>query len=91
MGRGFNQSSSIARIVATHFSDTKVHENLFVHRKHSRPQHLKTKKQSMLDMRNAFTMRIQHNKVRRGAQPTFRGKSVAIVDDVATTGATANA
>jgi len=91
MSRGFNQSSSIARTVATQFSHTKVYENLFIRRKHSSPQHLKTKKQRILDMRDIFTMRIQHNKVRRGAQPTFRGKSVAIVDDVVTTGATANA
>jgi len=91
MSRGFNQSSSIARTVATQFSHTKVYENLFIRRKHSSPQHLKTKKQRILDMRDIFTMRIQHNKVRRGAQPAFRGKCVAIVDDVVTTGATANA
>ena len=91
MSRGFNQSSSIARTVATQFSHTKVYENLFIRRKHSSPQHLKTKKQRILDMRDIFTMRIQHNKVRRGAQLTFSAKSVAIVDDVVTTGATANA
>ena len=91
MSRGFNQSSSIARIVASHFSHTKVHENLFIRPKHSSPQHLKTKKQRMLDMRNVFTMHIGHNKVQGDAQLTFSGKSVAIVDDVVTTGATANA
>ena len=91
MSRGFNQSSSIARIVASHFSHTKVHENLFIRPKHSSPQHLKTKKQKMLDMRNVFTMHIGHNKVQGDAQLTFSGKSVAIVDDVVTTGATVNA
>jgi len=91
MSRGFNQSSSIARIVASHFSHTKVHENLFIRPKHSSPQHLKTKKQRMLDMRNVFTMHIGHNKVQGDAQLTFSGKSVAIVDDVVTTGATVNA
>ena len=44
MSRGFNQSSSIARTAATQFSHTKVYENLFIRRKHSSPQHLKTKK-----------------------------------------------
>ncbi|RZO21097.1 MAG: ComF family protein [SAR92 clade bacterium] len=91
MSRGFNQSSSIARIVASHFSHTKVHENLFIRPKHSSPQHLKTKKQRMLDMCNVFTMYIGHNKVQGDAQLTFSGKSVAIVDDVVTTGATVNA
>jgi len=91
MSRGFNQSSSIARIVASHFSHTKVHENLFIRPKHSSPQQLKTKKQRMLDMRNVFTMHIGHNKVQGDAQLTFSGKSVAIVDDVVTTGATVNA
>ena len=91
MSRGFNQSSSIARIVASHFSHTKVHENLFIRPKHSSPQHLKTKKQRMLDMRNVFTMHIGHNKVQGDAQLTFSGKSVAIVDDVVTNGATVNA
>jgi ComF family protein len=76
--RGFNQSYGIALMLSQHLPDIQLRNDICYRQSHSAPQHLHGKRQRLNFMRNAFTT---NNRI--------DGQSVAIVDDVVTTKATA--
>ena len=76
--RGFNQSHSIALLLSQHLENTQLRNDICYRLSHSKPQHLQSKRQRFNFMRNAFT-----------AHYRLYGQTVAIVDDVVTTKATA--
>jgi len=76
--RGFNQSYSIARSLCQKLSGIELRNDICYRRTYSPPQHLQGKHQRLRFMRNAFAV---HKRI--------DGQSVAIVDDVVTTKATA--
>ncbi len=76
--RGFNQSYSIARLLCHKLPGTELRNDICYRRTYSPPQHLQGRGQRMHFMRNAFAV---HRRL--------DGQSVAIVDDVVTTKATA--
>ena len=78
--RGFNQSYSIAKLLCEQLPGTELSNDICYRRTHSKPQHLQSKPQRLRLMRNAFAV---SNRV--------DGLTVAIVDDVVTTKATAMA
>ena len=91
--RGFNQSTNIASSLSRKFNNTVILDNTCLRRASSSPQHLKSRSERLRGMRNAFRMRNNidyepDTKANRTNNP-IRGKSVAIVDDVVTSGATA--
>ena len=79
--RGFNQSQGIAQILARGLSNSQIYSRCLRRRAYSRPQHLQGKRQRLYSMHNAFEVRT--------AKP-IEGRTVALIDDVITTGATAN-
>ena len=92
--RGFNQTDGIAIALAQYFTSLEICNNLCFRQHHSIPQHLKTKQRRFKGMQNAFGIRSN----REGSFPRrsvysriLEGKTVAIVDDVVTTGATSSA
>jgi ComF family protein len=87
--RGFNQSQVIGNLLADYFlyqhkTSLKIHSDICQRISNSQAQQTLDKKQRARSVKVAFFI---------GAQPGFslRGKTVAILDDVVTTGATANA
>jgi ComF family protein len=91
--RGFNQSSNIASILSRKLKNTVILENICIRHASSSPQHLKSRKKRIQGMGNAFRMHKNidyrsDNKNDRTCNPIFE-QSVAIVDDVVTSGATA--
>lgn len=76
--RGFNQSYSIARVLCQKLPGTELRSDICYRRTYSAPQHLQGKPQRLSFMRNAFAV-----------HKPIDGRSVAIVDDVVTTKATA--
>ena len=91
--RGFNQSSNIASILSYKLDNIVIIDNICSRRVSSSPQHLKSRKDRIQGMRNAFRMRknIDYEAVKingRLNNPIYE-QSVAIVDDVVTSGATA--
>ena len=76
--RGFNQATEISRRVAAEFG-LKIAVNVCRRALEASPQALLPWKQRASNVRNAFT-----------CDSDVRGKSVAVVDDVLTTGATLN-
>ncbi|MFQ3309005.1 MAG: ComF family protein [Porticoccaceae bacterium] len=92
--RGFNQTDGIAIALARHFNSLKIDNNLCLRQSYSSPQHLKTKKQRINDMHNAFAIRpARHSSSKKTSLslPVLDNKTIAIIDDVVTTGATASA
>ena len=92
--RGFNQTEAIAIALAKHFNSIKVFNNLCLRQSYSSPQHLKTKTQRIKDMHHAFAIRPArhgYSKKTSLSLPVLENKTVAIVDDVVTTGATSSA
>lgn len=79
--RGFNQSQGIAQILALGMGNSKIYSHCLRRRAYSRPQHLQGKHQRLHSMHNAFEVR---------AAKTIQGATVALIDDVVTTGATAS-
>lgn len=94
--RGFNQSQIISSLLANYFSqqktstttlidpEIKIRNDLCYRISNSQPQHTLDKKQRAKTVRKGFATTPQ-------AASILRGLSVAVVDDVVTTGATANA
>ena len=92
--RGFNQTDGIAIALAQCFTPLEIFNNLCFRKHHSIPQHLKTKQQRFKGMQNAFAIRSDREGSfsRRSVYSRFlEDKTVAIVDDVVTTGATSSA
>jgi ComF family protein len=76
--RGFNQAMEISHLVATEFG-LDISVNICRRTREATPQANLPWKQRATNIRNAFTCDVDVN-----------GKSVAVVDDVLTTGATLN-
>ena len=92
--RGFNQTDGIAIALAKHFNSIKVLNNLCLRQSYSSPQHLKTKTQRIKDMHHAFAIRPTRHSYSKNTSlllPVLENKTIAIIDDVVTTGATASA
>ena len=92
--RGVNQTDGIAIALAQCFTPLEICNNLCFRKHHSIPQHLKTKQQRFKGMQNAFVIRSDREGSfsRRSVYSRFlEDKTVAIVDDVVTTGATSRA
>ena len=92
--REFNQNDGIAIALAQCFTPLEICNNLCFRQHHSIPQHLKTKRQRFKGMQNAFAIRSDREGsfFRRSVYSRFlEDKTVAIVDDVVTTGATSSA
>lgn len=87
--RGFNQSHIISRLLADHFllehkTAISIRTDLCQRVTHNPAQHTLDKIQRSKSIKNAFAVTAQ-------AATTLKGLSIAVVDDVVTTGATANA
>jgi ComF family protein len=87
--RGFNQSQIIGNLLSNYFlyeykTPLKVHSDICQRTSNSQAQHTLDKKQRARSVRDAFS-------VGAGSGFSLKGKTVAILDDVVTTGATANA
>lgn len=87
--RGFNQSQIIGNLLSSYFlyqhkTPVRVHGDICKRISNSQAQHTLDKKQRARSVKEAFAI---------GTQSGFslRGKTIAILDDVMTTGATANA
>lgn len=76
--RGFNQSAELARLAASEFG-LKISTTLVRRNRESAPQASLPWKERARNVRNAFH-----------CDANLQGKSVAVVDDVLTTGATLN-
>ena len=76
--RGFNQAEKLAEITADHFG-MKINNGLIRYR-HQRPQATLSKAKRAVNIKNSF--RWQGN--------NLNGRSVLLIDDVTTTGATLN-
>ncbi len=94
--RGFNQSQIISKLLADYFSqqdtsattlinpELRIRNDLCYRISNSQPQHTLDKKQRAKTVKKAFATTPQ-------AASSLQGLSVAVVDDVMTTGATGNA
>ena len=80
--RGFNQSHLIADILATRIPRCNVRNDICYRKKHRTDQHLSSKKQRWQLLANSFAVRHQSQ---------IKGRRVALIDDVVTTGASATA
>jgi ComF family protein len=80
--RGFNQSQGIAQILVTGLHGSKINNHSLRRRGYRRPQHLLGQRQRLQSMQGAFEV---------GTVKPLEGRTVALVDDVITTGATASA
>ena len=86
--RGFNQSDIIGRHLARHLAtehniEIELRSDLCKRITHGQAQHLLNAKKRLRSMKKAFA-------VEQRAIPDLDGLTVAVVDDVVTTGATAN-
>lgn len=81
--RRFNQAALLARAIARH-QDVPLAFNVLARVKRTKPQVGLTKAQRGENLQGAF-------KVPPSAKPELEGKRIVLVDDVLTTGATANA
>jgi ComF family protein len=87
--RGFNQSQVISTLLSEyllreHSTSVKVRSDLCNRTSNGEAQHTLDKKQRSLSVKDAFSISMQ-------AAASIKGLSVAVIDDVVTTGATANA
>ena len=88
--RGFNQSQIIGNLLSNYFmcqhhTQLKVQSDICQRTSNSQAQHRSDKKQRARSVKDAFS-------IRTGSGGTsLKGRTVAILDDVVTTGATANA
>jgi ComF family protein len=81
--RGFNQSLLIARCVASHTGQL-VHPQALVRTRRTRPLSRLSQKDRAIEVRGVF-------RLANGFGSLVQGKDVLLVDDVYTSGATANA
>jgi len=79
--RGFNQSQGIAQILSSKLGGSSIHNHCLRRTGYRRPQHLQGKRQRLRSMNNAFEVRTPK---------PLEGRTVALVDDAVTTGATAS-
>lgn len=87
--RGFNQSQIIGNLLSNYFlyqhkTSLKIHSDICQRIGNSQAQHTLDKKQRARSVKNAFCVSAQ-------TELSLKGKTVAVLDDVVTTGATANA
>lgn len=87
--RGFNQSQIIGNLLSNYFlyqhkTSIKIHSDICQRIGNSQAQHTLDKKQRARSVKNAFSVSAQ-------TDHSVKGKTVAVLDDVVTTGATANA
>ena len=80
--RGFNQSTLIANFICTGMENTQLHQDICYRTQLGKPQKLQTRAQRLKLLAYAFDVKNSD---------LIKGKSLAIVDDIITTGATANA
>ncbi|MGB2054212.1 MAG: ComF family protein [Porticoccaceae bacterium] len=78
--RGYNQSYIIAKQLCAILGQSAVASNSLYRHRYSKPQHLQTKRDRLRSMVNAFGVRHSH---------AIKGIKLALIDDVVTTGATA--
>ena len=89
--RGFNQSQIIGNLLSNYFlyehkTPLKVLSDICQRTSNSQAQHTLDKKQRARSVKDAFSIRAA-----RSGGVNLKGRTVAILDDVVTTGATANA
>lgn len=87
--RGFNQSHIIGQLLAEHLlrdhqTQINLRTDLCERSRHSHAQHTLNKKQRTTSIKNAFALTPK-------SASAIKGLSIAVVDDVVTTNATANA
>jgi ComF family protein len=80
--RGFNQSALIAHNLCAELTMTHLHQNICYRKQLGKPQKSQNRAQRLKLLSNNFVVRNSD---------LIQGKSLAIVDDIITTGATANA
>ena len=80
--RGFNPSGLIADFICRDLAGAELRENICYRKKLGKPQKILTRAQRLALLSNAFGIKNSKD---------IQGKSIAIVDDIVTTGATANA
>jgi ComF family protein len=86
--RGFNQSQIIGNLLSNYFlyqhkTSLKIHSDICQRISNSQAQHTLDKKQRARSVKNAFSVSAQ-------TDHSVKGQTVAVLDDVVTTGATAN-
>ena len=96
--RGYNQSHSIAFQLTQCFESLEIAPQLCRRQKFSTPQRLRNRQQRLRNMRHSFTLdhssNVTPNATSGNLSTQYSGltnKTLAIVDDVLTTGATVNA
>lgn len=92
--RGFNQSHSIAHQLTRCFDNLELATKLCQRLNYSTPQRLRNRQQRLSNMKHSFsldpTVDAKESMLPR-QYPQITNKTLAIVDDVVTTGATVNA
>lgn len=82
LSRGFNQSALIAHHLCSELTMTHLHQNICYRTQLGKAQKTQNRAQRLKLLSNTFAVRNSD---------LIQGKSLAIVDDIITTGATANA
>ncbi|MGB2172382.1 MAG: ComF family protein [Porticoccaceae bacterium] len=82
LSRGFNQSNLIAQFLSNKLKGTIVLNNICLRKHLGKPQRSHTRRQRMKILNSTFESK---------KHPDIKGKSLALVDDVVTTGSTAKA
>ena len=80
--RGFNQSLIIAQFLSGKLAQTEVKNNICIRKDFAKPQRFHSRRQRLKILPSSF-------KINNKAE--IQGKPVALIDDVVTTGSTANA
>ena len=78
--RGYNQSYIIAKQLSAMLEQTSIANNILYRRRYSQPQHLQTKQDRTRSMLHVFDTKHRYS---------IKGRKLALIDDVVTTGATA--
>ena len=78
--RGYNQSYIIAKQLSAMLEQTSIANNILYRRRYTQPQHLQTKQDRLRSMIDVFDIKRRHS---------IAGLKLALIDDVVTTGATA--
>ncbi|MDA8682560.1 hypothetical protein N9M08_08505 [Porticoccaceae bacterium] len=94
LSRGFNQSYSIAHQLTQYFDNLKIADALCERQNFATPQRLRNRRQRLQNMKHGFTLcQTNHHEASDMPMrhPTIHNETLAIVDDVVTTGATVDA
>jgi ComF family protein len=86
--RGFNQSQIIGNLLSNYFlhqhkTSLQIHSDICQRISNSQAQHTLDKKQRAKSVKDAFAVFAQ-------SDISVKGQTIAVLDDVVTTGATAN-